>query len=778
MRERARSAITPAAGTARPSRLCIGLLLGLLATLAQGAPVQRADAAWLGADACGGCHRAQYEAWRGSHHDLAMQPATADTVLGDFDDAHFAADGIEAHFHRRDGRFLVRTAGADGQPAEFTVSHVFGVEPLQQLLIPLPGGRLQAFRVAWDARPAAAGGQRWYNLYAGADIPPGDALHWTGIQQNWNSMCAECHSSAVQKHYSTATRSFATSYTEMDVACEACHGAGARHGALAGAGAFQDPAWPAILALRDANDGQWLREPGQAIASLSAPRSDGRAIDTCARCHSRRVVLSEDARPGEPLLASHRPSLLTAGLYHADGRIDDEVYVWGSFLQSKMYAAGVSCADCHDPHSLSLRAPGAGVCAQCHASEHFDTPAHHRHAAAAGAPDCIDCHMPGKHYMGIDYRHDHGLRVPRPDIAMAIGAPDACTDCHRGQDRQALAASFRRWYPARAAQAHYGEIIAAGRRGGIGAGADLAALAQDAASPAIVRATAIALLADYPQPGLDSLLADALADANALVRMAAVDVLSRAAPGLRERLLPPLLTDPALTVRAGAARALAPLRAGTQAAGVPQDDSFEVALQAWRDAQTVNAERAFAHLNLAALAQAQADPDTAAQYYREALELEPGLPAPWVNLADLLRSDDRNAEALALLEQAATRFPDDALVHHALGLARVRAGDRAAALESLARARERAPAESRYAYVYAVALHGTGATGRAIAVLEQAHEARPVDTAVLRALIDYQQRAGNMAGALQAARTLQKVTPWDRRLDALIGGLEQAGPAR
>ena len=162
----------------------------------------RGDAAtFVGQQTCTACHQQQVELWQGSHHDLAMQVADDSTVLGDFDDTTFTHFGVTSTFSRRGDRFVARTEGPDGELHDYEIAYSFGVEPLQQYLVEFPGGRYQPLSIAWDTRPSEQGGQRWFHLYPDEPIAPDDPLHWTGLNQNWNFMCAECHSTDLQKNY-------------------------------------------------------------------------------------------------------------------------------------------------------------------------------------------------------------------------------------------------------------------------------------------------------------------------------------------------------------------------------------------------------------------------------------------------------------------------------------------------------------------------------------------------------------------------------------------------
>jgi predicted CXXCH cytochrome family protein len=336
---------------------------------------------FVGRDVCSGCHEEQAAQWSGSHHDLAMQAASEETVLGDFDNASLNRYGVTSSFFRKGETFMVRTEGADGKLRDYPISYTFGVEPLQQYLVEFPRGRLQALSLAWDTRPKERGGQRWFHLYPDEQIAHDDELHWTQPSQNWNSMCAECHSTNLEKNYDPAERTFSTAWSEIDVSCEACHGPGSDHVAWAG----RKPGWEKhesgmglAISLDERKRVDWAMDPETGNAVRSRPRDSGREIGMCARCHSRRSPISGNYVHGEPLLDHYLPRLLDAGMYYADGQIDDEVYVYGSFIQSRMFQAGVTCSDCHEPHSLQLRAPGNGVCLQCHAATKYDRASHRR----------------------------------------------------------------------------------------------------------------------------------------------------------------------------------------------------------------------------------------------------------------------------------------------------------------------------------------------------------------------------------------------------------------
>jgi predicted CXXCH cytochrome family protein len=342
---------------------------------------------------------------------------------------------------RATGKFFVNTDGPDGKLRDYEIKYTFGVYPLQQYLVEFPDGRLQALSIAWDSRPKKDGGQRWFHLYPNERVTYDDELHWTRPSQNWNFMCADCHSTDVRKNYDPATDKFQTRWAEISVGCEACHGPGSHHLEWA---ATQSPPLPkgeeanrtdrGLSARLDERRGiTWSVNPASGNAVRSEPRAAEREIEVCAQCHARRGQIAEGYRAGKPLLDYYHPALLTPPLYHSDGQQRGEVYNWGSFLQSKMYASGVTCSDCHNPHSGKLRAEGNTLCATCHLPSKYGTGAHHHHKPASAGASCVSCHMPTTTYMMVDPRHDHSLRVPRPDLSVKFGTPNACNGCHTGR---------------------------------------------------------------------------------------------------------------------------------------------------------------------------------------------------------------------------------------------------------------------------------------------------------------------------------------------------------
>lgn len=688
------------------------------------------SATFVGRAACANCHPDQNKRWQGSHHDLAMQEASEASILGDFNAAVFSKDGITTTFFRQNSRFMVRTDGPDGQLADFEIKYTFGVTPLQQYLIELPGGRLQALSIVWDSRPRALGGQRWFHLYPNEHIDHNDELHWSKRSQNWNFMCAECHSTDFQKNYDAASDSYHSTWSEIDVSCEACHGPGSRHVAWVSQESSNDVTKGLLTRLNSAYRPDWQIDPASGNAVAHQPAGSGAEIEVCARCHSRRAQLFGDYHYAA-LLDSHLPSLLTDQLYHADGQIDGEVYEYGSFLQSKMYHAGVRCSDCHEPHSVKLRLPVNELCGQCHRAAKYDTEQHHFHAVGKAGAFCIDCHMPSKTYMGVDARRDHGFRVPRPDQSERLGTPNPCNACHTDKTAEWAAQRLRAWYGRDAkGYQNYAEALHAARAHKADADDRLTALLQDSNQPAIARATAVAALSAQSLEPVN-VIRQALQDSDPLLRRAGLEALEQLAPEQRWAVARELLNDPIRSLRALAASALA---GAAEQHFTPNDQkAFELAAGEYLAALQWNADDPAAQVNLGNFYAARNQSVLAERAYRAALTLDPKWLPAYINWADYLRVNKRDDEGGAILQQGLRHVPDSAALHHSLGLLAMRQQNIEKALDSLRLAVQLQPEDARFSYVYAAVLANVGRLDEARAVLQTALSITPND-AELQAL--------------------------------------------
>ncbi len=707
---------------------------------------------FVGSGECTQCHAEQHAQWTGSDHDLAMQEPTEESVLGDFDNATFTYNGVTTKFYRQGDRFMVRTDGEDGELQDFEVAYVFGHTPLQQYLLPLDRGRLQALSIAWDSRPESAGGQRWYHLYPDETVDYRDPLHWTGPYQNWNTRCAECHSTDLQKNYDLATRSFNTHYEEIDVACEACHGPGQQHMVLVEQGKAAEAAdsgFPVHLAQR----GIWHFPQEGAIARRSEVLESRAQVDACGRCHSRRGNLG-DYHYGADLLDTHRVALPRPPLYHVDGQVLDEDYVYGSFLQSKMHQAGVVCSNCHQPHSGKLRAQGNAVCSQCHQPTRYDRPEHHFHESGSSGALCANCHMPETTYMGVDPRRDHSMRIPRPDLSLVLGVPNACNQCHSEHSADwALQALREHGVIFRDTVSHPARAFAGHAAGDPRALPALAQIAADENAAPIWRASAMEALGESGGREALQSVSMLLYHDDSLIRASTVRSVEFLDLQQQFQLLMPLVDDPVLTVRMEVANQLAAVP--LEQIATEQAEQLRALFAEYEAVLKKDADMPANLMQLGVFQLARGKTAEAEAMYRAALELNPQLIGAYLNLADLKRSQAQDDEARGLLLEALALAPENGNVLHSLGLLETRAGNSEAALDYLGRAAALESSGTRHRFVYAIALHDLGKPEAAIAELEKLLRLAPGDRQLVQVLAAYSAETGDDEAAARYQRMLQ-----------------------
>ena len=686
---------------------------------------------FVGSKKCMDCHKKEYDEWRNSHHDLAMDVANETTVLGSFDNAVFEYFGVTSRFFRKDNRFFVQTRGPDGKMGEFEIKYTFGVYPLQQYLVPFAGGRLQCLPMAWDVKK-----KKWYHLYPDAPIDPKDWLYWTNAGQNWNGMCAECHSTNLKKDYNYKKDSYQTTWSDIDVGCEACHGPGSRHVEWA---ELPDMARPQSV------ENYELMVKTSGISSRDL-------VELCAPCHSRRAALGDYTHSESDLLDSMLPQLLNEGMYFPDGQILEEVYVYASFTQSKMYDRDVRCSDCHDVHSLKLIKEGNALCLQCHRADTYDTKEHHFHKKKGekGEPvksvdgkvlfdvgtgaECVQCHMPGRYYMGIDYRPDHSLRVPRPGLSLKLATPNACNRCHIDKTDKWSDEYMTKWYgPGR--RPHYGTILDAGRKRLPEVTKDLIKLAGDQLFPVIVRASALSLLNSYPGEEATRALELALMDEEALIRRTAIEFLRLADPGKQIKFMVPMLYDPVKAVRIEAARRLVPVAEGKLTE--EQSQVFQAVLREYQAAMEYAADFAYARYNLGNLYTSMHQPEKAIKNYRAAIRIDDQFYPAKVNLAMLYNQEGQNDEAESLLRDVVISHPELHEIEYSLGLLLAEKKQYDEAAVYLRRAASGLPDRARIHYNLGLLLQHLKRDSEAEVALTKAMILEPDNMDYLYALADY-----------------------------------------
>lgn len=618
----------------------------LAAAICLAAPVelQAQTPAYVGSDQCADCHQDEATAWASSHHALAWTEVDEGFVQADFDGTVFEHDGMSVLFREQAGNYLASVTEKDGATTEYGLHSVVGIEPLQQYLFETEPGRLQSFDVVWDTE-----NQRWFHLYPNQDLPPDDGLHWTGPYKNWNARCAECHATGFEKKYDAETRSYRSQHSEIGVGCEACHGPGSAH-----------IDW---VAGQDVADG--LSDTGF-LMSWGRGQTEAE-IQQCAGCHSRREA-HEDGNPlpGTPYHDAYNLALLRPGLYHPDGQILDEVYVYGSFLQSRMYARGVGCMNCHEPHSAALKADGNGVCTQCHslagnpefptlASKEYDTPAHHHHAEGSEGAQCKSCHMIERVYMGVDGRRDHSFRVPRPDLGFG---EDACTDCHQADDQAWAAAKIEEWFPVSNHRGpHFGSVFATAMAGQADSPEGLLAIATDSSQPGIVRATAAYLLQPFGSPDLANATAPLLGEDDPLIRANAAALQRQANLPDQVQRLEPLLSDPMRNVRIAAAKEF--LNIPQQALTPEQQALAGQSMAEWQNAISNRLDFPETHLVLGGMALTFRNAPAAERAFQEVVTLDPQRAEAWPMLVQLAQINRGPDAAREVVRDGLKRLPDD-----------------------------------------------------------------------------------------------------------------------
>ena len=714
--------------------------------------IDQTPATFVGSVKCRDCHKAEYDKWQGSHHDMAMDVANENSVLGDFNDAEFTLHGITSRFYKKDSRYFVHTNGPGGKMGEFEITHTFGWFPLQQYLIPFPGGRFQCLPIAWDVKL-----KKWYRLPPVGPIDPDDWLYWTNAAQNWNGMCAECHSTNLKKNYDPQNDTYNTTWSDIDVGCEACHGAGSRHVDWA---VMPEMARPQITNF----------ELVQKTSGTSARDS----VELCAPCHARRAALGDYIHAEADLLDSLLPSLLDEELYFADGQILEEVYVYGSFTQSKMYRHGVRCSDCHDVHSIKPVKEGNALCLQCHRAAQYDSREHHFHKQKdePGEPiksaegkllfevgtgaQCVQCHMPGRYYMGTDYRPDHSFRVPDPTLNAAIGSPDACLRCHIDKNPQWSDEIITKWYgPGRLE--HYGTFIEKGRNQDPDVIEELIRLAGDPLYPVIVRATALSLLTAYPVEQTIQTMEIALMDEEALIRRTAVTSIQVPDQEKLVKLIGPMLYDPVKAVRIEAANRLA--GDTTKLLNADQQKVFKSVLQEFESAMGYSADFSFGRYNLANLYAELDRPQDAISNYEAALRIDNLFYPAKVNLAMLYNRRGSNDQAEKLLREVVTEQPELYEIAYSLGLLLVEMQQNNDAVTYLEKASRGMPERARIHYNLGLLYQQLQRTMRAEKELQLAMMLEPGSLDFQFGLADHYLKRGMLQEARRIAEKMAAMHP-------------------
>ncbi len=728
--------------------------------------VWKPEAVFTGGHACIECHQPEFRLWKESDHAKAMMVASDSAVLGDFNNAEFNFNGKTSRFFRRDGKFMVFTEGVGGEMQEFEVKYTFGIRPLQQYLIPFENGRYQCLPIAWNTLE-----NEWFHMaamvYSPEDLVPDSWLYWTNQSQNWNSMCAECHSTNLQKNFDLETKSYNTNWVDISVNCEACHGPGSLH--------IEWARLPEMGRPQGTNAGLVLQ------TSNLTPRQ---YVESCAPCHSRRGSMGVNDHRTSDFYSYAVPQLPVRPYYHVDGQIHDEVFDWGSFTQSKMYMNDVFCGDCHDPHSYKPILEGNALCTQCHIEDQYDTYNHHFHRAKGeagisfvnkrgeklGPGDgnlCRDCHMPGQYYMGIDKRFDHSMRVPRPDLSIQLGVPNACINCHDGETNEWALEYVNQWY-GKAKKAHYATILADGYEGKPNADKELIRLIKNDLYPEIIRATAISYLAAWPGTGAQETIRTALNYPDPLLRYTAVRNYTPADSATLLKYLAPLLNDPIRSVRTETANRLSTFR--ETAFNEFQLPAFRKALDEYKKSLEYVADFPTGRYNLGNYYSRLNDPARATEHYAEALALDKQFYPARINLGIISYTQGNAGQAERLFKEMVALHPEmtEGYYYLALIYAEQRRNQEATGLlESAARLPETNP---RIFYNLGLLYQAAGRNTEAAATYEKGLSIDPCNYDLLYALYAFHMNQNDREKSKIVIEKLKSCYPNEQRVQELYRG--------
>jgi len=713
------------------------------------------DKDYLGAETCGECHQEVHEKWSGSHHFHAMELPTEKTVRADFNNSLFENYGVTSKFFRKGEKYMVETENQAGEMEKFEIAYTFGWEPLQQYLVKFPDGRLQVLPTCWDVEK-----KEWYHLYPDERISPDDPLFWTRSLQNWDHMCADCHSTNLHKEFDFSSQTFSTHYSEINVACESCHGPGRDHVELARSGI------------------NWQGVANFALVDINS--TNVHQIESCAKCHARRSMVHPGHHAGNQFLDHFLPEVtqpwspeMQAPTYHVDGQIDDEVYVYGSYIQSKMFHQGVKCTDCHDAHTTKLHHYDNQLCTRCHVPDEknpagYDNPGHHFHAMGTEGANCVECHMPHKNYMVIDSRRDHSIRIPRPDLSAKFGHPNACNNCHSDQSFEWAADAIDRIKgPDRPKEARHPAAFHAYRTGLPGSEDLLIDASADQWAPAFTQSGALLALRAFISDSSNEEAIRQLDSNHSVVRTAAISKLEGLSETKRYQHLVGMLNDPVRAVRTEAARVLATV--SHSLFDMKEKLLFEEVLLELKVRYEANLDRAESHLSLGILAENQNFPAEAEKHYRNAIIRDDLFVPARMNLATLLSGQGRGSEAEQLLREAVRIQPTWGQIHYSLGLLLAENRQRLPeAIRSLERAAGYWQENPRVTYNLGIAYWQSNRLDDALRSFDQSIRLQPDNPEFRQRISELLAQRGSWSEALPHLKRWNELVPGNPQINAFL----------
>lgn len=656
---------------------------------------------------CVSCHQQSHDNWQQSDHAKAMAIADKSSVLANFNNVDVKHYGQKARFFIKDNRYQVSIAYGDNLDS-YPIKYTFGHYPLQQYLVETEKGRLQVLPFAWDAQPKKLGGQRWFHNYSHEEIRPEDRLHWRQPLQNWNGMCADCHSDGLKRNYDADKNQFNTQFDNINVGCLSCHGDMSAHSKLKKRNVAKD------ITSNKHPTGQWLRAATDKTAKWQGAKRDNTFMDNCYSCHSLRAPLTDGFKPNTPFLQQFMPRLPAAPSYHADGQIKEEVYVYGSFLQSKMFDKGVNCLDCHDKHTMKLKVEGNGLCLQCHSGDSYNVKSHHQHEENSAGAQCVNCHMPTNRYMGVDDRRDHSFKIPRPALSVQFNSPNACTKCHKDQSNQWASDNLEKWHGKPKALLKSKQFLMALNSGQAINLEDHLSIIADTKLDVISRASALQMLSATTQMITVELLKPYLTHQEDLLRLSAASAALLLTPTERVLHLSPLLTDKYQAVRVAAARSLV-----TSTVAAEHQQVFNKAFTELLTSNDVNSWRGEGRANQGLLALEKNQLSKAEQAFQGAITVEPFFDTGYINLADLYRTQQRPAQVASVLAKGMKKLPKSGALKYSYGLHLVRTQQHSKAISFFEKATLLEPSSAQYFYAYILSLDGQGETANSLKKLQK-----------------------------------------------------------
>ncbi|MEI4551735.1 tetratricopeptide repeat protein [Pseudoalteromonas spongiae] len=739
------------------------LSYSVFCTFALALPTQKPE------QVCATCHQSQVADWQTSHHFHAMEVASDSSILGNFDNASLAYQNQTARFFKKDTGFYIEMPNLTGELTTYAVAYTFGYHPLQQYMFDFGNGHYQFFPFAWDSRNKQQGGQRWFVLHP--EQTETDAFHWSQKGQNWNHMCADCHSTDFQKNFDFKSNTFNSTFSAINVSCNACHGDSEQHLKWAsGNNKIKNKGFTHAIGQKT----PLFQSQADGTMKSVSPLKESKQVTMCATCHGRRSNLADRQGPHD-FFNAFQPALLTPELYQVDGQVWDENYVWGSFVQSKMYQAGVTCTNCHNPHSGKLKLQGNLTCTQCHASTTFDTPKHHGHTTNEIGSQCVDCHMPTTTYMQVDARRDHSFKVPRPDLTIKTGVSNACNQCHQDQTASWAVSQIKTWHPnsKHIGKAHFATSFHHADERAPNAAELLTRIAQDKQYSTIVSASALSRMRNTPGNNALVAIARAIKDPSPLKHIAAINAATPYPVTDRWRLFNVLLDSTHHSVRIETARSLAGMLNAPFPNELSKQDKtrLNAALDDYKKSQEFNAERGFSHTNLALLALEMAEPKAAEMHYFDAIKVEPIFMPAYVNLADLYRQQGDESKAQNILKQALSVNHEASDVYYALAMSQIRSSEKQNALKSLENATLFAPENASYLYTYALLLQDQKNIHQAIRYFEKAYAITPTNPDISYSLTQSYIALNQFKQALFYAENLARLLPNDRQIAQMVNQL-------